>query len=113
MTPFDSPGSTRRHFLQSAGALAGSPLLTAAGSDTTVARAEVHQPAGPLILSVNGERHELMLEPRVTLLDALRDLGPHGHKEGLRPRPMRGVHRADQRKANQCLPHACSDARRR
>src|SRR3989440_10745865 len=40
-------------------------------------------PAGRLALRVNGERHALMLEPRVTLLDALREnLGLMGTKKG-------------------------------
>src|SRR2546421_13066770 len=40
-------------------------------------------PAGRLALRVNGERHALMIEPRVTLLDALREhLGLTGTKKG-------------------------------
>jgi xanthine dehydrogenase YagT iron-sulfur-binding subunit len=84
--PHDSPpaGATRRGFLQSAGALAGAPLLPGQ------ALAERHDAAGappaaavPLTLKVNGRTHDLHVEPRVTLLDALRDeLGLTGTKKG-------------------------------
>ncbi|SDA89513.1 (2Fe-2S)-binding protein [Mesorhizobium qingshengii] len=37
----------------------------------------------PIHLDINGQHHELQLEPRVTLLDALRDrLAPTGTKKG-------------------------------
>jgi xanthine dehydrogenase YagT iron-sulfur-binding subunit len=70
-------GATRRQFLQSAGALAGTPLLAAQAATVPLV------PVGRLALRVNGERHQLMLEPRVTLLDALREhLGLMGTKKG-------------------------------
>ncbi len=79
-------GATRRGFLQSAGVLAGSPLLGAHAEAATPTR----RPAGPepapaasLALRVNGQSHALHVEPRVTLLDALRDhLGLVGTKKG-------------------------------
>jgi xanthine dehydrogenase YagT iron-sulfur-binding subunit len=85
----DPPAATRRGFLQCAGALAGAPLLAGepahaanlatAGGASPVAAA----PAMRVRLRVNGEVHELALEPRVTLLDALRDhLGLVGTKKG-------------------------------
>jgi xanthine dehydrogenase YagT iron-sulfur-binding subunit len=81
-----TPRSTRRHFLQSAGAVVGSPLLAV---PPPTAAAEASSPAVPaepparVVLRVNGERHELQVEPRVTLLDALRDrLGLTGTKKG-------------------------------
>jgi xanthine dehydrogenase YagT iron-sulfur-binding subunit len=81
----DSPhaGATRRGFLQSAGALAGTPLIPGPGQAAT-APPESH-PAPPvgLTLRVNGQAHALQVEPRVTLLDALRDhLGLTGTKKG-------------------------------
>ena len=81
----DSPhaGATRRGFLQSAGALAGTPLIPAP-SQAATAPSEPH-PAPPvgLTLRVNGQAHALEVEPRVTLLDALRDhLGLTGTKKG-------------------------------
>ena len=81
----DSPhtGATRRGFLQSAGALAGTPLIPG-HSQAAAAPSEPH-PAPPvgLTLRVNGQAHALQVEPRVTLLDALRDhLGLTGTKKG-------------------------------
>jgi xanthine dehydrogenase YagT iron-sulfur-binding subunit len=84
-------GATRRHFLQSAGALAGAPILTAtaaapAANPTASAAAAGPAPAAAPVaveLRVNGETHRLVIEPRVTLLDALRDhLGLTGTKKG-------------------------------
>jgi xanthine dehydrogenase YagT iron-sulfur-binding subunit len=88
----ESPGAgaTRRHFLQSAGALAGVPLVgtsatPAAEAATAEPPAAVAPSPGPLavVLNVNGQRHDLQLDPRVTLLDALREgLGLMGPKKG-------------------------------
>ena len=76
-------GATRRGFLQSAGALAGTPLI-AGHAQAAAPRAEPSAaPATALTLRVNGQRHQLHVEPRVTLLDALRDnLGLTGTKKG-------------------------------
>ena len=74
----DKPGGfavTRRDFLKSAGVVsavtaAASPELeaqTAAGGAAGVGPGEV-----PITLTVNGKRVDLRIEPRVTLLDALR-----------------------------------------
>ena len=81
----DSPvaGATRRGFLQSAGALAGTPLIP--GHAQAAADPPEPHPAPPasLTLRVNGQNHALRVEPRVTLLDALRDsLGLTGTKKG-------------------------------
>jgi xanthine dehydrogenase YagT iron-sulfur-binding subunit len=77
-------GATRRGFLQSAGALAGTPLM--AGPPHAAAHPATEQPPAAsmaLTLRVNGEDHALRLEPRTTLLDALRDhLGLTGTKKG-------------------------------
>ncbi len=68
---------TRRDFLTGAGLAVSGGLL--AGVKTAVAGAragetEVVGPAAvPITLRVNGSGHELTLEPRVTLLDALRN----------------------------------------
>jgi xanthine dehydrogenase YagT iron-sulfur-binding subunit len=84
MSHSDNDGATRRQFLQSAGAWCGTPLLAAAGEAAAAqAPAVPIAPAGRLALRVNGERHELMVEPRITLLDALREhLGLMGTKKG-------------------------------
>ena len=76
-------GATRRGFLQSAGVLAGTPLMPG-HAQAAAAPPEPHPapPAG-MTLRVNGESHALRVEPRVTLLDALRDsLGLTGTKKG-------------------------------
>ena len=82
----DSPTAraTRRGFLQSAGALAGTPLIAghAQAARPVVEPPSSASPAG-LTLRVNGQNHALHVEPRVTLLDALRDsLGLTGTKKG-------------------------------
>ena len=78
-------GATRRGFLQSAGALAGAPLVPGAAQAATTS-AEARAAAAPpvaLALRVNGQVYQLHVEPRVTLLDALRDdLGLTGTKKG-------------------------------
>ena len=82
----DSPTAraTRRGFLQSAGALAGTPLIAGhAQAARPVPEAPPSAPPVGLTLRVNGQNHALHVEPRVTLLDALRDnLGLTGTKKG-------------------------------
>jgi xanthine dehydrogenase YagT iron-sulfur-binding subunit len=77
------PSASRRQFLQSAGALAGAPWVV---SGVTAAPAPAASPVAspsPVALVVNGQRHELLVEPRVTLLDALREhLNLTGTKKG-------------------------------
>jgi xanthine dehydrogenase YagT iron-sulfur-binding subunit len=80
---------SRRRFIVRAAiptvaATLGSVHLLPAAEAATVTRL---QPSGPhpipVTLSVNGTSHDLMLEPRVTLLDALRErLGLFGTKKG-------------------------------
>jgi xanthine dehydrogenase YagT iron-sulfur-binding subunit len=81
------PNFTRRGFLGAsagaAGALAATPRIARAAPSAS--------PAGPvrtpdmvdIVLEVNGRRRALSIEPRVTLLDALREhLGLYGTKKG-------------------------------
>ncbi|HYT77182.1 MAG TPA: (2Fe-2S)-binding protein [Vicinamibacterales bacterium] len=71
----DEPGFTRRNFLKTVGAggvaagavLAKAPGVSAQGSVNAVGPGPV-----PITLNVNGRTLRLELEPRVTLLDALR-----------------------------------------
>jgi len=79
-----SAGPSRRHFLQSAGVLAGTPLVGAAAARAAdVPPEEAPAIARAVALRVNGEIHTLRIEPRTTLLDALRDeLGLTGTKRG-------------------------------
>src|SRR5437868_15326252 len=71
----DHPGVSRRAFLKISTITAAVPLV--AGPQTVLAAGEqvpVYGPGKvPLVLTVNGKKYNLQLEPRVTLLDALRD----------------------------------------
>ena len=89
--PNDEAGVSRREFLIGTGVPA---IAAAAGMGrpsvvdaATAAVGRSPNPAGPhpvpISLMVNGERHELAVEPRVTLLDALRErLHLTGTKKG-------------------------------
>jgi len=68
-------GVSRRDFLKISTITAAVPLV--AGPQTVLAAGEhvpVYGPGKvPIVLTVNGKKYNLQLEPRVTLLDALRD----------------------------------------
>ncbi|MDB5960314.1 MAG: (2Fe-2S)-binding protein [Massilia sp.] len=91
-TPPDdsSPSLTRRGFLQSALAAAAATKTPAALAEAA-AQAPAAAPPAPIPrapaqavrLNINGKDHQLQLEPRVTLLDALREyIGMTGAKKG-------------------------------
>ncbi|KFE72042.1 (2Fe-2S)-binding protein [Hyalangium minutum] len=91
LTVFDDGKATRREFVGTAvvgGALLSTGLLTV--PDTAEAAspkpANLDGPAVPAVnikLNVNGKEHTLQVEPRVTLLDALRErLELTGSKKG-------------------------------
>lgn len=71
---------SRREFLQAtAGGLAVAGLTAAQSAESGVTASGTV----PITLHINGQRHELKLHPRVTLLDALREyLGLTGTKKG-------------------------------
>ncbi|HEY4441933.1 MAG TPA: (2Fe-2S)-binding protein [Candidatus Elarobacter sp.] len=82
---------TRRHFLVrgvlpavALGVSGGAPRLVAAATVQSVAVLAARGPAPvPVNLTVNGTPHALRIEPRVTLLDALRErLSLTGTKKG-------------------------------
>ena len=79
---------SRRDFLQSAAAAATALALPheaagASASAYTPTRPAALAPARPVSLNINGKPYALSLEPRVTLLDALREvLGLTGTKKG-------------------------------
>lgn len=89
-----SPSLTRRGFLQSALAAAAAAKTPAALADTaapvpvpaSVNPSPVAMPRAPaqaVRLNINGKDYQLQLEPRVTLLDALREyIGMTGAKKG-------------------------------
>lgn len=90
-TPFTFGKFSRRSFIAQLGAAGvaatAAPLVHAAGAvDAPAADASFTQDvpgAVPVMLRVNGTEHQLMLEPRVTLLDALREnLQMFGTKKG-------------------------------
>jgi len=67
-------GLSRRDFLKGASVAVSSGLLTAENGKAAPGEAAVQGPgAVPVTLRVNGQAHKLSLEPRVTLLDALRN----------------------------------------
>jgi xanthine dehydrogenase YagT iron-sulfur-binding subunit len=71
-----SPGSgvSRRDFLKISGVSAAVPLVSQASALAMVDEAKELGPGKvPVTLSVNGRKLNAQLEPRVTLLDALRD----------------------------------------
>jgi len=81
---FHTEALTRRDFLQSAATAAGAVALPVSVRAETRASATVAPVATATVtLNVNHTVHELTLEPRVTLLDALREhLGLVGTKKG-------------------------------
>ncbi len=77
---------TRRDFTKTAGVLTGGmvlgmPILSKRAAGEIKAKASAS--AMPVLLNINGEKHALSLDPRVTLLDALREhLAMTGTKKG-------------------------------
>ena len=68
-------GVSRRDFLKISGVSAAVPLLAKAAVFTAEAEEVPTQGPGkvPVALTINGKKYRAALEPRVTLLDALRD----------------------------------------
>ncbi|MGH9529721.1 MAG: 2Fe-2S iron-sulfur cluster-binding protein [Terriglobales bacterium] len=77
---------TRRDFTKTAGVLTGGivlgmPILSTRAAAEIKEGASAH--ALPVLLNINGQKHALSLDPRVTLLDALREhLAMTGTKKG-------------------------------
>ena len=82
----DPAGLTRRNFLQSAAtaaAITHLPPAMAVAPARPMATSTPVAPPQPVSLTINGKVHQLTLEPRVTLLDALREYaGMTGSKKG-------------------------------
>ena len=87
----DSDKLSRRGFLQSAATVAGAATLPASltlasahsGQRPAAPTADAAQTAVGITLRVNNQPHELSVEPRLTLLDALREhLSLTGTKKG-------------------------------
>ena len=85
MTTFDP---SRRKFIQtsvvSSGAVIAARLTTEAEAKSVLQPKQVTEPAKVnILLRVNGSEHQLMVDPRMTLLDALRErLHLTGSKKG-------------------------------
>jgi xanthine dehydrogenase YagT iron-sulfur-binding subunit len=71
----ESPGVSRRDFLKISGVSAAAvPLIGTRVVQAAGVPVKIYGPGkAPIALTVNGKKHSLQLEPRVTLLDALRD----------------------------------------
>jgi len=73
----------RRSFLQSALAVVGATQMPAATAANAPPAPPAAAPPQPVHLNINGRDYSLSLEPRVTLLDALREhIGLTGTKKG-------------------------------
>ena len=93
------PAAYRRDLVETLTARA----LIAAAQRT---RETIMTEAVAISLIVNGETHDLVVPPRKTLADALReDLAPHRHPCGLRARRLRRLHPSDRRGAGARLSH--------
>jgi xanthine dehydrogenase YagT iron-sulfur-binding subunit len=84
-TPSDSLNESRRNFFKQSSALAAfaamPPILSKAGEQQE-AITDLFEKV-PLQLEINGKLHQLTVEPRVTLLDLLREqMGLTGTKKG-------------------------------
>ena len=81
----EAPGFSRRNFLSASAATgAALPLIADIGGQAKADTAAVaRSPLVPVTLTVNGQKQELALDPRTTLLDALREhIGLTGSKKG-------------------------------
>jgi xanthine dehydrogenase YagT iron-sulfur-binding subunit len=73
-SPQSKPGVSRRDFLKISGVSAAVPLVSHARSLALADEVAEHGPGKvPVTLNVNGKQLRARLEPRITLLDALRD----------------------------------------
>ncbi len=70
----NNPGFSRRDFLKGAGVAVSTTMIPATQAAAAPASSEVVGPGlVAMTLSINGKSHTLKAEPRVTLLDALRN----------------------------------------
>ena len=73
----ETSGFSRRSFLKGAGIAVSAGVISTEGLLETAKAAPAAVVAGPgpvpITLKINGKSHSLQVEPRVTLLDALRD----------------------------------------
>jgi xanthine dehydrogenase YagT iron-sulfur-binding subunit len=87
-TPRNGPGFNRRDFLKGSGAVVAATAVATAVEESiaqdkkATTKNLVAAKPGPVKLEINGKSHTVAVEPRVTLLDVLRnDLNLTGAKE--------------------------------
>lgn len=71
-TPAPSTGFSRRSFMQGSGALAAAASLAQQAAGQEVPEKNIVSGAAEITLHVNGQEHQVAVEPRTTLLEALR-----------------------------------------
>ena len=78
-----APSISRRGFMQATAATLGGLAAPLGAAEAATAVKAAQAAAMPVVLRINGAEHRLTLEPRVTLLDALREVvGLTGSKKG-------------------------------
>jgi xanthine dehydrogenase YagT iron-sulfur-binding subunit len=83
MTDEERERMSRRTFIAATSASAASVSLARAGATTVTALDAIGPQASAVTLAINGTNHSMTIEPRVTLLDAIRDhAGLTGTKKG-------------------------------
>jgi xanthine dehydrogenase YagT iron-sulfur-binding subunit len=76
-------GPSRRRLIEGAAGLAALPVVAAAQSQAPSPAPQSRRASMDLVLNINGRDHRLALDPRTTLLDALREhLHLTGSKKG-------------------------------
>ena len=82
----DRSGLSRRRFMRASAVGAAAPLVAerfGAADARAAASTAKASPLVPITLNVNGQKQELAIDPRTTLLDALREhIGLTGSKKG-------------------------------
>ena len=97
MREFQRGGPSRRGVLGAAVGVAAAPTALRAAGPPPPAEASGKV---DMTLNVNGRPRRATMDVRTSLLDALREhLRPHRLQEGLRPGPVRRLHRARRRQA--------------
>jgi xanthine dehydrogenase YagT iron-sulfur-binding subunit len=85
--PRSGPGFNRRDFLKGSGAAVAATAMVASveesiGQEKTAEKIVLAAKPAPVTLEINGQKHTVTVEPRVSLLDVLRDdLSLTGAKE--------------------------------
>ena len=118
--PWSVDASTRRVFIKQVAGTSAGVVLASHGIQAHAAEppgGESNAGLPKLVdvqLKINGKDVSLSLDPRVTLLDALRNhLMLTGYEEGMRSRAVRRMHGPGERAQDQFVPHVGRHARGR